>query len=340
MSYTLYFTRPHTILGASLWNYWYTSKAFESIFGFVFSRGYMLGIPVGNSYIVRAYKDDGELCKMKESAIRYVTEYPKNALEFLEKGYKIQQGILSGDFKIDPLCTIEAAVELYAEVALYTAILPYFWFNETDIQNTKYHYKIQKLCVQLREVTVYPLFHQHALLPHLCSCTGQSEVELSMKTYTDLLKKDFRQVSEIGSTCFEYMYSNEGESLNFVSKGLLLAKASEIEKYSTDSFVMGTVVSKGFGSVEGIVRLVASDIDSFQEGEILVVPSLNNLHVPLFKKAKAILCEEGGTASHAIFLKNIDVPIITNVKGITLLVRDGEKVLVEPEQYRVHLRYE
>ncbi len=300
----------------------------------------MLGIPVGNSYIVRAYKDDGELCKMKESAIRYVSEYPKNALELLEKGYKIQQEILSGDFKIDSFCTIEDAVEVYAEVALYTAILPYFWFNETDIQNTEYHYEIQKLCVQLREVTVYPLFHQHALLPHLCSCTGQSEVELSMHTYIDLLQRDFKKVDRIKGMCFEYVYLNKGESLNFMSRDLLLTKASEIEEYGTDSFVMGTVVSKGIGSVEGIVRLVASDIDIFQEGEILVVPSLNNLHIPLFKKAKAILCEEGGTASHAVFLKKINIPIITNLKGITLLVRDGEKVLVEPEQYRVHLRYE
>lgn len=94
----------------------------------------------------------------------------------------------------------------------------------------------------------------------------------------------------------------------------------------------GFVACRGNGNVTGTVRLVISrsDFDSFMEGEILVTGMTRPEHVPLMKKAAAIVTNEGGITCHAaIVSRELNVPCIIGTKVATRVLKTGDVVEVD-----------
>ncbi len=97
----------------------------------------------------------------------------------------------------------------------------------------------------------------------------------------------------------------------------------------------GFVACRGNGNVTGTVRLVISrsDFDSFREGEILVTGMTRPEHVPLMKKAAAIITNEGGITCHAaIVSRELNVPCIIGTKVATRVLKTGDRVEVDAEK--------
>lgn len=94
----------------------------------------------------------------------------------------------------------------------------------------------------------------------------------------------------------------------------------------------GFVACRGKGNAAGMVRVVASraDFDAFREGEILVTGMTRPEHVPLMKKAAAIITNEGGITCHAaIVSRELNVPCIIGTKVATKVLKTGDIVEVD-----------
>lgn len=331
MDFVPYFIRPHSILGTTLWDYWYRSHVFKDTFGFVFGDSVSFGIPAGISFFVHSYKRKCDLDQLKKVAVELVKRNPKKCLDMLKEGSSIQQKVLAGEYRYS-----NDIAEDYAKVAIYTAVLPYFWFNQTDQMDVLHHAEIQALCVHLRSKNVYSIYFDTVIVPYLVSLTGLEEKEVCSLMYTEI-QSGHRRIVHAG---FVYTYSNGVESIELKTEHEVKEKIGALKYISDDLEISCTVLGSGFNDVEGIARLVANDLSVFEGGEILVVSSLDERYVSLIPKAKAIVCEDGGLMAHVSYIKNLGIPVCTSVKDITLRIKSGDKILVEPGKFRVRLVHE
>ncbi|NTU99133.1 hypothetical protein HGA64_03965 [Candidatus Falkowbacteria bacterium] len=98
------------------------------------------------------------------------------------------------------------------------------------------------------------------------------------------------------------------------------------------SELKGMIASKGDGSVvEGVVRIVANpQSDKFAEGDILVTSMTRIEFVPLMRKARAIITNEGGIACHAaIVSRELGIPCIIGTKVATETLKSGDRVRLD-----------
>lgn len=104
-------------------------------------------------------------------------------------------------------------------------------------------------------------------------------------------------------------------------------------KISTeDTIISGVIVSYGKERlIEGKVRIVLDPAsDQFLEGEILVASMTRPEYVPLMKKAKAIITDEGGITSHAgIVSRELSIPCIVGTKIATKILKNGMRVEID-----------
>lgn len=98
----------------------------------------------------------------------------------------------------------------------------------------------------------------------------------------------------------------------------------------------GFVASSGKNqsSVVGKVRIVLSaNKAKFNSGEILVTGMTRPEFVPLMKKAKAIITNEGGITTHAaIISRELKIPCIIGTKVATEVLKTGDKIKMDLKQ--------
>ncbi|MGQ0811025.1 MAG: PEP/pyruvate-binding domain-containing protein [Nitrospiraceae bacterium] len=109
-----------------------------------------------------------------------------------------------------------------------------------------------------------------------------------------------------------------------------------------DGSLSGIPISAGHA--EGPVCVVQSsdDLKKVKRGDILVTPVIDPGMAPFFGVAAGLIVEMGGTLSHgAIIAREYGLPAVANVPGITRLLKDGERVVVEATRgkiYRMDMR--
>jgi phosphoenolpyruvate synthase/pyruvate phosphate dikinase len=99
--------------------------------------------------------------------------------------------------------------------------------------------------------------------------------------------------------------------------------------------IKGQVASNaGKKIVKGIARLVFNpNKDEFNAGEILVASMTRIEFVPLMRRAKAIITNEGGLACHAaIISRELGIPCIIGTKIATKVLKDGDMVEVDADK--------
>ena len=84
-------------------------------------------------------------------------------------------------------------------------------------------------------------------------------------------------------------------------------------------------------SVIGIARTISDPKkEKFDKGDILVTSMTRIEFVPLMKKAKAIVTNEGGIACHAaIVSRELGIPCIIGTKNATKLIKNGDKIKLD-----------
>lgn len=96
---------------------------------------------------------------------------------------------------------------------------------------------------------------------------------------------------------------------------------------------------KGFaaskGKAQGVARVLesATGISDFKEGEILITYMTTMEFTPIFRKAKAVITDEGGMSCHAaIVSREFGIPCIVGTKIATRVIKDGDLVEVDAER--------
>lgn len=124
---------------------------------------------------------------------------------------------------------------------------------------------------------------------------------------------------------YEFNYENVESEINQLDEAVLGKLESKDE-------IKGSIGNPGI--VKGRVRLVLKleEFSDFQEGEILVTGMTRPEFVPLMKKAKAIITDEGGITSHAaIVSRELKKPCVIGTKIATQVLKDGDLVEVDAD---------
>jgi phosphohistidine swiveling domain-containing protein len=101
---------------------------------------------------------------------------------------------------------------------------------------------------------------------------------------------------------------------------------------------------KGVAASPGVTRARARIVrgehqfDRLQPGEVLVCPYTSPAWTSLFASASAVITEIGGAGAHAaIVAREYGIPAVMGIAGATNLIADGQEVLVDGTNGRVHL---
>ncbi len=155
---------------------------------------------------------------------------------------------------------------------------------------------------------------------------NHDEINLLMKG--TLKKEVLRQRYEEGVMIH---VTRKGYSL-FVG-GEAIAKKKECEKriiFDTSEELKGHIACKGIAQGRVKIIITREDFSKFKEGDILVAGMTRPEHVPLMKKAAAIVTNEGGITCHAaIVSRELKKPCIIGTKVATEALKDGEMVEVD-----------
>ena len=106
------------------------------------------------------------------------------------------------------------------------------------------------------------------------------------------------------------------------------------------SELSGIGASLGSGTVHGQARVIGSisELDTMQEGEVLVVPSTSVDYVAAMKKAVAIVTEVGGLTCHAaIVSRELGKPCVVNTHTATKVFHTGDPLEVDARHGIVRL---
>jgi pyruvate,water dikinase len=101
----------------------------------------------------------------------------------------------------------------------------------------------------------------------------------------------------------------------------------------------GGDVMRGTGASSGVVEgtarvlLSASQMSELEPGEILVVHTTDVGWTPLFCIAAGVVTELGGPLSHAaVVARELGVPSVVNVDGVTRALKTGDRVRVDGDR--------
>ncbi|MBR9699200.1 hypothetical protein GOV09_01970 [Candidatus Woesearchaeota archaeon] len=89
------------------------------------------------------------------------------------------------------------------------------------------------------------------------------------------------------------------------------------------------------GKAKGLARIVIGEthFGKFMEGDILVAPMTRPEYVPLMKKAKAIITDEGGITCHAaVISRELKVPCVIGTKIATKVLKDNDMIEVDADK--------
>ena len=116
-----------------------------------------------------------------------------------------------------------------------------------------------------------------------------------------------------------------------------LNKNVKSEEVKGEVILEGLAASAGVG--KGKVQKIMDEekINDFKEGNILVTKMTNPSFVPIMKKARAIVTDDGGITSHAaIVSREMGIPAIVGTEKATKILRDGEEITVDATHGKVY----
>ncbi|PIZ52209.1 hypothetical protein COY27_01065 [Candidatus Woesearchaeota archaeon CG_4_10_14_0_2_um_filter_33_13] len=77
-------------------------------------------------------------------------------------------------------------------------------------------------------------------------------------------------------------------------------------------------------------------MDKVKDGEILIAAMTRPEYVPLMKKAKAVITDEGGVTSHAaIVSRELGIPCVIGTKIATKIFKTGDVIVIDLEKGEV-----
>jgi len=176
-------------------------------------------------------------------------------------------------------------------------------------------------------------YYLFSIIGNLAAVTGLSYDYLgsfTLEEFRDFLKADCRPVKKPQAVFTIYAQGKKLEYFYGAKADKLLQAVLKVGKKIKE--LSGAVASQGRGgNIKGRVRVVIDPKNSeFQKGDILVTSMTRVEFVPLMRKAKAIITDEGGLACHAaIISRELKIPCVIGTKIATKVLHDGDLVEVD-----------
>jgi pyruvate,water dikinase len=121
--------------------------------------------------------------------------------------------------------------------------------------------------------------------------------------------------------------------------GITTEKVNEwLNKGSSPNLLTG--ISGSPGTVEGLARVVhdLSQLNTVQEGEILVCPSTSPSWSPVFSKIAATVSDAGGIMSHtAIVCREYGLPAVVGIGNAVTTIQTGQRLRVDGSKGTVQI---
>lgn len=159
-------------------------------------------------------------------------------------------------------------------------------------------------------------------------------------------------IGQVAETTDEMLEISVRESLNagFVRHGDLVVITAGVPVRETGTtnlmkiHVIGDIIAKGQGIGRKVVtgkvviaRSASEALEKMEEGAVLVTYGTDSDTIESFKRAGAVITEEGGLTSHAAIVGlNLNVPVIVGVEGATTRLKEGMIVTVDSERGHIY----
>lgn len=102
---------------------------------------------------------------------------------------------------------------------------------------------------------------------------------------------------------------------------------------NTEEVINGRTACKG--QVKGRAKVVmdSNDFHKVEKGDVLVVMNTSPDYVPILGSVAAILAEEGGITAHvSVISREMKIPAIVGIQGVTKRIKDGDMVEVDADK--------
>jgi phosphohistidine swiveling domain-containing protein len=174
-------------------------------------------------------------------------------------------------------------------------------------------------------------YHLNGLLKAVSNASGVDAELLKFASLDEIISLDLsreylgelreRKHSGAVYTSGKWIYGKEAEEI-----------IKRLESTFDRSVIKGRPASGG--RAKGRVKLIATyeDFKKMKEGDVLVTLMTRPEHVPIMKKAAAIITDEGGLTCHAaIVSRELGIPCIVGTQVATMVLKDGELVEVDAD---------
>ena len=212
------------------------------------------------------------------------------------------------------------------------------------LQRAIFQWWYRRLChyLALREANRHHLMHFSAAVRHLTLLLGEKwSAAGTLESKDDVFFLTAEEMRTAGAGSAQdwgtLVAARRAERVRNAEQVVpdLVSPAREVP-LDADNWVMtsglwhGVPISAGY--VEGPVCIVLSPADTskMKQDDILVMPVIDPGMAPLLGLAAGLVVEMGGTLSHgAIIAREYGLPTIANVRQVTRLLKDGDRVAVD-----------
>ncbi|MBI2548714.1 hypothetical protein HYW21_05175 [Candidatus Woesearchaeota archaeon] len=178
------------------------------------------------------------------------------------------------------------------------------------------------------------LYYQHEFLKEIVKRTSLPLEEVAATIYTEIPyllngKIDRKMLQERWQHAVIFMTTDQKLHL-YTNKEAALLTELVLPSPTQTTTLQGTVASRGEDTtIRGKARIILT-IDRakhMQDGDILVTSMTRPDMVPLMKKARAIITNEGGITCHAaVICRELHIPCIIGTKVGTKVLKDGNDI--------------
>ncbi|MFH1111649.1 MAG: PEP-utilizing enzyme [Patescibacteria group bacterium] len=172
------------------------------------------------------------------------------------------------------------------------------------------------------------------LKPSLFFWFSPQEIE-SLSTRRKINIERFEKISKERKRYYVLISQNKRIYIYLGSKANAILNrelGGEKIRFNRISILRGQRVYSRGGRIKGVVKIVLGkgDFKKVKKGDILVAVTTMPDYLPVLKKVKAIIGDEGGLLSHtSVMSRELKIPCIIGTKIATKVLKDGQLVEVD-----------
>ena len=212
------------------------------------------------------------------------------------------------------------------EIFLFNTTIPYRLLSASI--KVKTNKKVLEQIESIRLHSLYPNIIDVFLpkvLDRLSKKSGISQDLLFLCTPDELIAID-----EANTKISSSILKKRAQGCYFIKDKKWQFTYSQVDKYESIRNLKEVRGSVGFkGYAKGTVKIInkPENMDKFSDGDILVSINTNPSLMPIIKKCKAIISDEGGITCHAaIVARELKIPCLIGTKYATKLLKDGDLI--------------